>query len=356
VTVTALALVVALGARSGAPSTDLELSPGGRAGKDNAWSVGVPQAERQAAEALFKEGNALLKESIVGSAAAKYREALRHWDHPNIHFNLALALMVLDQPIETREQLVLAMKYGALPLGNERHEHAKNYLSLLESQLAQVKVSCDTPGAKVEVDGRPIFEPPGEWQGFLRAGRHTFVASKAGMLTNQTVKVLEGGKLAEIDLELTSVEDRTRVTRRWPVWKPWTVVGAGAAIALGAGAMHYAGLQKLDWVDTQSKARCPAPTGCATEPSDISSARSQARTFQGIAYTGYAVGGAVLAVGATLVWLNRAQTYVEPYSPDAVPLTPGKPGAPAAAPSPAPRVEVWPILGDQAGLVATLRF
>jgi hypothetical protein len=357
VTVTPLVLVLALGARSAAPSGDLDLSPG-RAGKESAWSVGVSPEDRHKAELLFREGNALLKESIVGSAAARYREALRHWDHPNIHFNLALALMVLDQPIETREQIVLAMKYGAAPMGNERFEHAKNYLSLLESQLAQVKVTCDTPGAKVEVDGRPLFEPPGEWKGFLRAGRHAFVASKAGMLTNQTVKVLDGGKLAEIDLELKTIEDSTKVRRRWAVWKPWAVVAAGAAVTLGAGAFHYAGVQKLDWVDTQSRARCPAPSGCSTEPSDLASARSTARTYQGIAFTGYAVGGAILAAGATLAWLNRAQTYVEPYSPEAVPPAPGKPAAPAAArPSPNPRVEVWPVLGgDTTGVVATLRF
>lgn len=353
-TAVTLALVVALGARAGAPDAELDPAPASGA-RENPWSVGVPIGERRVAEILFREGNALLRESIVGSAAAKYREALTHWDHPNIHFNLALALMVLDHPIETREQLVLAMKYGAAPLGRERHEHAKNYLALLESQLARVAVTCGTPGARVEVDGRPLFDPPGEWQGFLRAGRHTFVASKEGMLTNQTVMVLEGGKLTAVDLALKTVEEQTRVRRRWAVWKPWSVVAAGAAVTLGAGALHYTGLEKVDWVNSQSKARCP--TGCATEPADLASARSRASSMQRVAVGGYVVGGAVLAAGATLVWLNRAQTYVEPYAPDAAPGAPAGPGSPAARPSTDRRVEVVPVLGGGgAGLVATLRF
>jgi hypothetical protein len=63
---------------------------------DRPWVKGVSAADQSAAIELFHEGNGLLKESLFVQAAAKYREALHHWDHPGIHYNLALALLNLD--------------------------------------------------------------------------------------------------------------------------------------------------------------------------------------------------------------------------------------------------------------------
>lgn len=313
--------------------------------EEHAWSHGVPAESRRAAEVLFKEGNALLKESIVGSAALKYREALGHWDHPNIHYNLALALMVLDQPVETHEHLLAAMKYGPEPLAKERFEHARNYLALLEKQLARVKVRCDVEGAQVALDGKPLFTPPGEYDGLVRAGRHTVVASKEGFVTNQSVRTLEGGTASLIHLPLMTMAELTTTRRRWSTWMPWSVVGAGAAVALAGGWLQYDAGQKVDWVDRESVARCPVPGGCASEPADLASARSRADTLRSASIGAYAVGGAAVAAGAVLLFLNRGQTSVLRYE-DA-------PGAPP----PVAALEVAPLLDpDRPGLVATLRF
>jgi hypothetical protein len=43
---------------------------------------GVPEAEQELARALHAEGNAEFAELRFAQALAKYREALRHWDHP----------------------------------------------------------------------------------------------------------------------------------------------------------------------------------------------------------------------------------------------------------------------------------
>jgi hypothetical protein len=47
---------------------------------------------RARAERLFAEGNELLGKYRLARAVEKYRQALEHWDHPVIHFNLAKAL------------------------------------------------------------------------------------------------------------------------------------------------------------------------------------------------------------------------------------------------------------------------
>ena len=83
------------------------------------WARGVSEQNQRRANELVQEGNALIKESFFAQAVAKYREALEHWDHPGVHYNLALALLTLDEPVATHRHLSEAMKYGAAPIGQD---------------------------------------------------------------------------------------------------------------------------------------------------------------------------------------------------------------------------------------------
>src|SRR5690349_6782060 len=80
-------------------------------GESKPWAQGVPEAKQKQATALFKEGNALLRDSFFKQAVDKYREAITYWDHPAIHYNLAIALINLDQPLEVYASLQKALKY-----------------------------------------------------------------------------------------------------------------------------------------------------------------------------------------------------------------------------------------------------
>src|SRR5690349_1908096 len=60
------------------------------------WAAGVSAERQEAALKHLQEGNGLLKESLFVAAAKVYRQALTEWDHPGIHYNLALALLNLD--------------------------------------------------------------------------------------------------------------------------------------------------------------------------------------------------------------------------------------------------------------------
>src|SRR5258706_5080503 len=105
------ALVLALSLPAGAqsppspatparPPAQIDLGAAAPGALDRPWAKAVTPQEQKLATDLFREGNALLKESLFVQAAEKYREALRHWNHPGIHYNLALALLNLDQPVE----------------------------------------------------------------------------------------------------------------------------------------------------------------------------------------------------------------------------------------------------------------
>src|SRR5690349_4866887 len=67
------------------------------------WAQGVPASEQKVALAAFRDGNSALNDGLFAKAAETYRSALTHWKHPAIYYNLALALMNLDNPIEAYE-------------------------------------------------------------------------------------------------------------------------------------------------------------------------------------------------------------------------------------------------------------
>ena len=79
------------------------------------WAIGVPESAQKTALALFEDGNRLFETSQHLPALAKYREALKVWDHPAIRYNAAVALIDLDQPLAANENLERALKYGAPP-------------------------------------------------------------------------------------------------------------------------------------------------------------------------------------------------------------------------------------------------
>lgn len=299
------------------------------------WPSGGPKETRAAVQALVNEGNALLNQSIFVSAAGKYREALERCNHPALHYNLALALMNLDQPVEMYEHLTAAVRWGPEPIEKERYTQARNYATLLEKQLVRLRVRCDVPGAQVTFDGRPLMDSPGEFDGMVRPGFHSISASKDGLVTNEVRRQLDGGQAVALSLELKTEEELTEYHRRWAAWTPWAVVGAGALTAAGGGALQYFGQKKVRDFD----ARVLACSGCEGGPG-----REQGLRMQRIAAGAYAVGGAALVAGTVLAILNRARPTLRPYEVN-------RPSEPRLA------VGLAPVLGARtAGAVAQVDF
>jgi hypothetical protein len=311
-------------------------SPPVSAGEERPWAKGVPAERQAAALSLFREGNSALKESIFVKAATQYREALGLWDHPAIHYNLVLALLNLDKPVEVLEHLESAMKYGPSPIELEKFEQAKAYKVLVEKQLARVRIQCDLPGASVVMDGRALFLAPGKHEAFVRAGPHSIVATKDGYLTNEVSKSLPAGELTAFELKLYTAGDLTQYRRAWSVWVPWSVVGGGAALALGGGGLHYGASQRFKQFDS-GIADCG---GCVPD-GVLTGSRANGNTLQKLAVGSYAVGGAALVTGALLVYMNRLLPYVGTASAETKPET----------------VSVAPVVGaGTSGLSAEIRF
>jgi hypothetical protein len=300
--------------------------------EERPWSVGVSDERKKAAFKLFDEGNTLMEEFNFVQAAGKFREALTWWDHPLIHYNLALVLKEIDQPIEAYQHLVAAIRFGEGPLDAEQLENAHAHKDRLEKKFALVKVSCVLSGVRVTMDGGFLFDAPGSYEGIVRPGQHSFMVSKEGqVLTNLTRTMLEG-QSERVDLRRHIPED----LRRWPEWRPWVIMGAGATVALSGGFFYLQARESYLDFDTRIKA-CG---GCMDTP-ELVDARGRGDNLQRVAFTMCAVGGAALVTGAVLFYINRPQAHLT--SPEDVGNT--------------PEVIVAPFLGNgETGIHTTFRF
>jgi hypothetical protein len=316
-------------------------APGTPAGEsDKPWAKGVSADDQKEANALFKEGNALMRDSFFVQAVEKYRAAVGHWDHPAIHYNLAIALINLDQPLEVYASLEKALAYGDAALDEEKRELAERYMKLVSQQLSVVTVTCDVPDAKVYIDGKEAFTGPGKVERRVRAGEHTFTATKSGFETASMTKILPGGQPAQVPLKLYRPEELTRYKRHFAPWLPWAVTGAGVAIAGIGAAVHSSARSDFTAFD-QWAADCEEDSGMAcTVTDEAQSLRDGGDTKQSIAVGMYVAGAATVVAGLTMVLINRPQ----PYRVDSE--------------SPEPKgVVVVPAIGDgQVGVSASLRF
>lgn len=333
------------------------------AAEERPWAEGVPADTQKKATDLFEKGNELLKDSIFAQAAVTYREALRLWDHPAIHYNLVLALLNLDQPVDVRHHLEKAMRYGSAPLGEENYEKSKGYLALVEKQLVKLTVACAEPEAEVKLDGRTLYTAPGNWEGWVRAGPHTVLATKPGKMPTEVSRELTAGDNVQLMLELKNAAQAAEYRRRWDTWIPWTVFSAGAVVALAGGGMHFTGMSDIEAFDTEV-ASCG---GCVPSPA-VTELKTGGESMQQLGVAAYSVGGAALVTGGILLYMNRPIAYVpgtdvlfdEDAATAPAPADGEAPAAgdpPAEAPAAAPEASILPFAGPgAAGLSALVRF
>jgi hypothetical protein len=288
-------------------------------GDERPWAKGVSPADQKQALALFHDGNVNLNDGLFPEAVKKYREALKHWKHPAIHYNLALALLNLDQPIEVEENLEKAISFGPDPLEKEKFEHAKEYLLLIQKEIANIEVSCDKKGAKVSVDGKEAFTvgKPDPVTGQLvtkyaakvKVGKHQFVAEKEGYQARIKAPYIGPGEHFRIELKLYTAEDLTRYHRKFNrTWIPYAVVGAGAVIA-GVGALlQYSAKNSYSDFDSRVAACSVMNSGC-TVSSDLTSIKNSGDSKKTASYIAYGVAGGALVTGLVLAVINRRQAY-----------------------------------------------
>lgn len=282
------------------------------------WNRGVAMAAREAAREVFLEGNRLFRVPLFARAAEKYREAIARWEHPAFYFNLALAQLNLGEELGAHKALEVALRDGEGLLGAPQIQEARKQLRDLELRLARIRVRCALDGAEVTMDGQTLFSGPGSYEAWVEAKAHEIAAKKAGYLTETRRVTAVAGKIRDLELTLVSLDEAGDSGRRWAKWKPWVVVGAGAAVAAASGALHAMSASSFQRYDAAFLKLPCSSSGCSSEQTGptLNARLSRATLEQKIAVGGYIAGGTVLAAGVALVYLNRPR-FVESRDPGA---------------------------------------
>jgi len=281
-----------------------------RADDAKPWAAGVSAEQQKQALALYDKGNAFFSEDHYKEALEQYQLALQFWDHPAVHYNAAVCEINLDRPAEAYEDLTAAMKYGAEPIGADHFAQAKTYQKALVGQVADLEITCKEPDAELRLDGAPLSTGPITVVRHVRAGEHQLVATKPGFEPHtETIRVRPmnelGGKPNVFTIEMHELGASGRLVRRWPTWQPWAIAGGGAALAaIGGGLVWLAYSNKSDY-ESWVTAHCTAANNfCAGSPVP-SSSLDHAKLENAMGIGALVIGGAALAVGATMIYLNQ---------------------------------------------------
>lgn len=293
---------------------------------DRPWIKRVSLEHQKAATRLFDEGNTLLQESRFEEAEKKYSEALSHWNHPAIHYNLALALPATLRPTEIYSHMLASMVHGEAPLGTDRFKYAHGLTERMKQEYAWVEISCDCEASATLASGRWLVrQGGGRFEGLVPPGTHTLIATRKGYpSTEMTLTVAAGDKL----------NFRLDASRPWAAWKPWTLVGAGVAAAAGGGFLNNRARSHMRVFDAGIK-ECG---GCVPSPS-LAGEHKRGLLFSRASTGVFTLGGAAVLTGLVLAYTNQVQSQLIPT--DEI----------------EPSLVIAPVLGAQEeGLLATFRF
>jgi hypothetical protein len=276
--------------------------------RDSPWSRGVTDAQKKTAQDLLEQGNQLMLASRFKEAVPIYERALASWDHPAIRFNLVKALIGLDKVLEASENLDKALAYGADPLEEQVYSDALNYQRLLKNQIATIEVRCDQPGVQVGLDGKvALASCPGSREIRVLPGQHSIVGAGPSFVTRVTSVTVIGGahEIEAIHLHVQGEEQR-----RWATWKPWVVVGSGAAIATAGVIFNVMARSERDDLHARTAAECGV-RGCDAdryEELGLRTLEDRVTTYSTVSLIALGIGGASVIAGGVLVALNRVPT------------------------------------------------
>ena len=275
-------------------------------GECKPWVCDVPEERQSQALVFYEEGNKLFEDSLFTAAAERYRAAIELWDHPAIHYNLALAQSGLDQPIAAYQSLQQALRHDGEALQAEELGQARAMVARLREKIAEVHVVCHEAGAAVTLDGKPLFTGPGEATRLVLVGQHQIDARKTGHVTASQAVTLGSEKRTRVEIRLIPEDKATVSIRPLPLWLPWATTAAGVGLGVAGLTLHGSSRDNYDEYTRQLRIQCAR--GCEEEPPGVDDLYGRARWRQGAAYGAYALASVAVLSGLTMVYFNQART------------------------------------------------
>ncbi len=270
------------------------------------WEEGVPADRQQRATAVFAEANSLFAQEAYPGALERYRAAIALWDHPQIRFNMAVALMRLSRDVEALDAIDAALEWGAQPFTPALYRKGLAYQRELQDRIGTIEASCTQKGVSVTLDGQPWFSCPGTGKRRVTPGSHSIVAEGRELMTLSQRIAVKAGSVAPARIALVPVSRNVIVAGPRHRWAPWLVAGLGVAAAATGAAAWFKGYRGMADTDARLTDLCAAGCSKTSEPYiDAMDSRARAERTSQIG-TGLVIGGgAVVMVGVVWALLQR---------------------------------------------------
>jgi hypothetical protein len=265
-----------------------------------------PQSKAQA-QALLGQGTKLYEQGDVAGALEKFSAAYAAYPSPKLMFNIGQANRELNRPVEAIEafQRFLAEATDASP---ETIADANKSVAELRKKLGRIRIDCETPGAEVSVDGKPVGLTPLPELIWATPGRHQVTASHAntapaienvevpvgsvGIVTMRLLPLTAAVIAAPVpapeaapEVKLQNAPPPSDASQGWWLGRKWTWIAAGSTVLLAAGAITAGVLMqsKFDSLNGSCGSASGKTTGCSQgEIDSVSSRQTMANVFWGL--------------------------------------------------------------------------
>jgi hypothetical protein len=228
------------------------------------------------------------------------------------------------EALQTYERL--EAEFGA-GLSDGQRATVTRRIGELAARIGVIEIEARQPEALVLLDGKRVGQGPYRGSARVLPGSHLVLGTLAGHQPFTQLVEVGAGETARVQVELQSekvrlvVEEReARWARRFPRWLPWTVGGAGHALAAAGGLFSLAAASNYDDFDAMVAEAAGDPPAAIPVDEGL---RERADVQKTIATSLYVAAGAAVVGGVVLLIANQPYRVGEVVRPAGGPVPGG---------------------------------
>jgi hypothetical protein len=310
----------------------------------------APLQDKAKAKALLGEGSSLYEKGDYTGALEKFHAAYAAYSSPKIWFNIGQANRDLGRPVDALEAFQKFLD-GVPDAAPEDKADAQASVVELQKRLGRLTIVCETTGAEISVDGKPVGVAPLAKPIWVVPGPHQVLASKQGAplalgsaeatAGGVATVVLRGAQPAAaapppvapaaateatppppietaapppppapaVDVS-TSPERAAEPGEGWFLGRKWTWVAGGAAVLFTGTAAVIGGLAQSRFKDLKKSCGVDSDEGLGCDKGSIDSLQTRmttANVFWGLA-------GAAAVTAGVLFFVEGRPVVVAPMA------------------------------------------
>lgn len=177
------------------------------AGAQAAPSAQRAPASRSEAAERFDRALKLFEEGDNAAALAEFRRVQEIAPNPVVLYNIGLVSAAMGRSVEAVDALALVLKDPAA-LGKERAERATQVLHEHELRIAELEITVNVDGARIEIDGVEAARTPLSQPIRVSSGSHVVGAVVEGYVPERREVLVAGRAKTPLKFELTEMQGR----------------------------------------------------------------------------------------------------------------------------------------------------